>query len=107
MALARAFMRRAPVVVLDEPTSSIDAESESEIFGRLQHIAAGATTLLIAHRFSTVRMADRIIVIKQGKIIEDGTHEALMAVDGTYAHLFRLQAAGYVSPWKYHEISRS
>ena len=98
MALARAFMRRAPVVVLDEPTSSIDAESESEIFGRLQNIAAGATTLLIAHRFSTVRMADRIIVIKQGKIIEDGTHKALMAVDGTYAHLFRLQAAGYVSP---------
>ena len=98
MALARAFMRRAPVVVLDEPTSSIDAESESEIFGRLQQIAAGATTLLIAHRFSTVRMADRIIVIKQGKIIEDGTHEALLAVDGTYAHLFRLQAAGYVTP---------
>ena len=97
MALARAFMRRAPVVVLDEPTSSIDAESESEIFGRLQQIAAGATTLLIAHRFSTVRMADRIIVIKQGKIIEDGTHEALLASDGTYAHLFRLQAAGYVS----------
>jgi ATP-binding cassette, subfamily B, bacterial len=96
MALARAFMRRAPVVVLDEPTSSIDAESESEIFGQLQHIAAGATTLLIAHRFSTVRMADRIIVIKQGKIIEDGTHEALMAIDGTYAHLFRLQAAGYL-----------
>src|SRR5205807_10246230 len=91
------FMRRAPVVVLDEPTSSIDAESEAEIFGRLQQIAAGATTLLIAHRFSTVRMADRIIVIKQGKIIEDGTHEALLAVDGTYAHLFRLQAAGYVT----------
>jgi ABC-type multidrug transport system fused ATPase/permease subunit len=96
MALARAFMRRAPIVVLDEPTSSIDAEAESEIFGQLQHIAAGATTMLIAHRFSTVRMADRIIVMKQGKIIEDGTHEALMAVDGTYAHLFRLQAAGYV-----------
>ncbi len=96
MALARAFMRRAPVVVLDEPTSSIDVESESEIFGRLQHIAAEATTLLIAHRFSTVRMADRIIVIKQGNIIEDGTHEALIALDGTYAHLFRLQAAGYM-----------
>ena len=64
MALARAFMRHAPVVVLDEPTSSIDAESEAEIFGQLQQIAAGATTLLIAHRFSTVRMADRIIVIK-------------------------------------------
>ncbi len=98
MALARAFMRRAPVVVLDEPTSSIDAESEAEIFSRLQQIAAGATTLLIAHRFSTVRMADRIIVIKQGKIIEDGTHQALLAVNGTYAHLFRLQAAGYVNP---------
>jgi ATP-binding cassette, subfamily B, bacterial len=98
MALARAFMRHAPVVVLDEPTSSIDAEAEAEIFGQLRQIAAGATTLLIAHRFSTVRMADRIIVIKQGKIIEDGTHEELMTVDGTYAHLFRLQAAGYVNP---------
>lgn len=98
IALARAFMRRAPVVVLDEPTSSIDAESEAEIFSHLQQIAAGATTLLIAHRFSTVRMADRIIVIKQGKIIEDGTHQALLAADGTYAHLFRLQAAGYVNP---------
>jgi ATP-binding cassette subfamily B protein len=98
IALARAFMRRAPVVVLDEPTSSIDAESEAEIFSRLQQIAAGATTLLIAHRFSTVRMADRIIVIKQGKIIEDGTHQELLGADGTYAHLFRLQAAGYVNP---------
>src|SRR5438270_351537 len=85
MALARAFMRRAPVVVLDEPTSSIDAESEAEIFGRLQEIAAGATTLLIAHRFSTVRMADRIIVIKQGKIIEDGTHNALMLGHAAFA----------------------
>lgn len=98
IALARAFMRRAPVVVLDEPTASIDAESETEIFSRLREIAAGATTLLIAHRFSTVRMADRIIVIKQGKIIEDGTHQELLAADGTYAHLFRLQAAGYVNP---------
>jgi ATP-binding cassette subfamily B protein len=91
-------MRRAPVVVLDEPTASIDAESEAEIFSRLQQIASGVTTLLIVHRFSTVRMADRIIVIKQGKIIEDGTHQVLLAADGTYAHLFRLQAAGYVNP---------
>src|SRR5437660_6296674 len=73
MSIARAFMRRAPVVVLDEPTSSIDAESESEIFGRLQHIAAGATTLLIAHRFSTVRLADPIIGINTGRINEHRT----------------------------------
>jgi ATP-binding cassette subfamily B protein len=91
-------MRRAPVVILDEPTSSIDAESEAEIFSRLQQITVGATTLLIAHRFSTVRMADRIIVIKEGKIIEDGTHQELLTVDGTYARLFRLQAAGYINP---------
>jgi len=96
IALARAFMRSAPVVVLDEPTSSIDAEAEAEIFARLQEIAAGATTLLIAHRFSTVRMADRILVIKHGQIIEDGTHQELLALSGTYAHLFRLQAAGYL-----------
>ena len=96
--LARAFMRRAPVVVLDEPTASIDAQSEAEIFSRLREIAAGATTLLIAHCFSTVRMAERIIVMKQGKIMEDGTHQELLAADGTYAHLFRLQAAGYVNP---------
>ncbi len=96
MALARAFMRRAPVVILDEPTASLDAESESEIFGRLQQVAAGATTLLIAHRFSTVRRADRILVIDQGRVIEDGSHEELLQHDGTYARLFRLQAAGYV-----------
>src|SRR5258708_37987901 len=98
MGLASAFMGRSPVVVLDEPTSSIDAESEAEIFSRLQQITAGATTLLIAHRFSTVRMADRIIVIKQGKIIEDGTHQALLAAGCTYAHMFRLQAAWYETP---------
>ena len=96
IALARAFLRSAPVVVLDEPTSSIDAEAEAEIFARLQEIAAGAMTLLIAHRFSTVRMADRILVLKHGQIIEDGTHQELLALDGTYAHLFRLQAAGYL-----------
>ncbi len=96
IALARAFMRNAPLVVLDEPTSSIDAEAEAEIFGHLQEVAAGATTLLIAHRFSTVRMADRILVLKHGQIIEDGTHQELLALDGTYAHLFRLQAAGYL-----------
>ena len=95
MALARAFMRRAPVVVLDEPTSSIDAESEAEIFSRLQQIAAGATTLLIAHRFSTVRMADRIVVLSGGRLIEEGNHQELMAKSGLYASMFEMQAASY------------
>ena len=89
-------MRRSPVVVLDEPTSAIDAEAEAGLFSRLQQIAAGATTLLIAHRFSTVRMAGRIIVLEHGQVIEDGDHEQLMLADGTYARLFRLQAASYM-----------
>ncbi|WP_165423457.1 ABC transporter ATP-binding protein [Ktedonosporobacter rubrisoli] len=97
IALARAFMRHAPIVVLDEPTASMDAKAEAEIFARMQSVATGATTLLIAHRFSTVRMADRIIVIDQGKIIEDGTHEELIKQEGTYAQLFSLQAAGYLN----------
>ena len=95
VALARAFMGRAPVVILDEPTASIDAEAEAELFTRLHEISKGATTLLIAHRFSTVRMADRILVLEQGRIIEDGTHERLLREEGTYARLFHLQAAGY------------
>ena len=96
IALARAFMRRAPVVILDEPTASLDAESEAEIFERMQQAAAGATTLLIAHRFSTVRKADRILVIEQGRVIEDGSHEELLRRGGLYARLFHLQAAGYL-----------
>jgi ATP-binding cassette, subfamily B, bacterial len=96
LALARAFMRRAPLVILDEPTTSLDAESEAEIFERMQQVAAGATTLLIAHRFSTVRKADRILVIEQGEVAEDGSHEELLRRDGTYARLFHLQAAGYL-----------
>jgi len=95
MALARAFMRRAPLVILDEPTASLDAESEAEIFAQMQRIAEGATTVLVAHRFSTVLWADRILVIEQGKVIEDGSHEELLLLDGIYSRLFRLQAAGY------------
>ncbi|WP_240468527.1 hypothetical protein [Streptomyces dangxiongensis] len=89
-------MRRAPVVVLDEPTSAIDAEAESEIFGRLRDIAAEATSLIIAHRFATVRIADRIVVLDQGRVVEEGSHEDLLSADGMYAHLFNLQAAGYL-----------
>ncbi|AYN38494.1 ATP-binding cassette domain-containing protein [Streptomyces dangxiongensis] len=96
VALSRAFMRRAPVVVLDEPTSAIDAEAESEIFGRLRDIAAEATSLIIAHRFATVRIADRIVVLDQGRVVEEGSHEDLLSADGMYAHLFNLQAAGYL-----------
>ena len=96
VALSRAFMRRAPLVVLDEPTASIDAEAEAEIFGKLQEIAAGATAVLIAHRFSTVRMADEILVLEQGALIEQGSHRELMRLNGAYARLFTLQAAGYL-----------
>jgi ATP-binding cassette subfamily B protein len=96
IALARAFIGQAPIVVLDEPTASIDAEAEAEIFGTLRLAARGATTLLIAHRFSTVRMADRILVLEQGRLHEEGTHEALMRAHGLYARLFSLQAAGYL-----------
>ncbi len=95
VALARAFMRQAPLLILDEPTAAIDAEAELELFGRLRQIASNATTLLIAHRFSTVRIADHIVVLKQGRVIEQGTHESLLAIRGTYAYLFQLQAAGY------------
>ena len=100
VALARAFMRNAPIVILDEPTASLDPESETEIFGHMQKIAAGATTLLVAHRFSTVRLADRILVLEQGQVIEDGTHEELLHLNGTYARLFRLQADAYLASYR-------
>lgn len=95
VALGRAFMRDAEVLVLDEPTSSLDAESEAAVFERLRALAAGKTALLVSHRFSTVRMADRILVLKAGRIEELGTHDELVARGGTYARLFELQARGY------------
>jgi ATP-binding cassette, subfamily B, bacterial len=95
IALARAFMRDAEILVLDEPTASLDAETEYEIFRRFQELTVGKMAILISHRFSTVRMADRIVVIQKGRIAEIGTHDELLHQEGIYAHLFSMQAAGY------------
>lgn len=95
LALARAFMRRSPILILDEPTASLDAEAEVEIFSRFRSLAAERTAILITHRFSTVRMADRIVVFEGGRLTEDGSHAELLDRDGRYAKMFRLQAAGY------------
>lgn len=96
IALARAFMRsRADILVLDEPTAAMDAAAEATIFEHFRGLTKNRIAILISHRFSTVRMADQIIVIQDGRIIERGSHDALMAQDGHYAHLFSLQAQGY------------
>ncbi|GHA32384.1 ABC transporter ATP-binding protein [Devosia pacifica] len=95
IAIARGYMRDAQVMVLDEPTSALDARAEAEVFGRFTGLAEGKTALLISHRFSTVRVADRIIVLEGGRIIEEGPHEDLVAAGGVYADLFEIQAAGY------------
>jgi ATP-binding cassette subfamily B protein len=88
-------MRDAEVLVLDEPTASLDAEAEYEVFRRFGELTAGKIAVLISHRFSTVRMADRIVVLEAGCITEMGSHEELLARGGTYAHLFTLQAQAY------------
>ena len=96
IALSRAFMRtRADILVLDEPTAAMDAQAEADVFEHFRHLAAGRITILISHRFSTVRMADQIAVLEHGRIIERGSHEDLMRLGGRYAHLFSLQARGY------------
>ena len=96
IALARAFMRtRADILVLDEPTAAMDAQAEADIFEHFRQLAKDRITILISHRFSTVRMADQIAVLDKGRIVESGSHEALMQLSGRYAHLFTLQARGY------------
>jgi ATP-binding cassette subfamily B protein len=95
VALARAYMRDSQVLILDEPTAALDARAEYDVFLRFNELMAGRMAIVISHRFSTVRMADRILVLDGGAIREDGTHSQLLAVGGTYAELFELQAAGY------------
>lgn len=96
VALARAYMREAQLIILDEPTASLDARAEHEVFVRFAELMKGKAAVLISHRFSTVRMADRILFLEHGELLELGTHEELLAKGGKYAELFRLQAKGYV-----------
>ena len=95
IALARAYMRDAQILILDEPTASLDARAEFEVYQRFVDLTAGKMAILISHRFSTVRMADRILVLQRGSIVEEGTHRELLALGGKYSELFDLQAAGY------------
>jgi ATP-binding cassette subfamily B protein len=95
IALARAYLRDAQVLILDEPTAALDARSEFEVFQRFAELTAGKMALFISHRFSTVRMADRIVVLENGNISEEGSHEQLTRRGGRYAEMFEMQAASY------------
>lgn len=96
VALARAYYRNAPFVILDEPSAALDPRAEADLFGNLRTLLAGRTVLFISHRFSSVRNADRIYVLRAGRVVETGTHDALMELDGLYAELFTLQAKAYL-----------
>jgi ATP-binding cassette subfamily B protein len=95
MALARAYLRDAQLLILDEPTASLDARSEHDVFRQFTELTQGKMALLISHRFSTVRMADRILVMEDGQISEEGPHDELMKSGGHYADMFELQATSY------------
>ena len=98
IALARAFFRDAPFLILDEPTAALDARAEHALFERIRTLAEGRSVLLISHRFSSVRSADRIYVLDKGRLAEEGAHDELMRAGGLYAELFTLQASAYVDP---------
>jgi ATP-binding cassette subfamily B protein len=95
IALARAYIRQSQIIILDEPTAALDARSEYEVFKRFAELVSGQMVVLISHRFSTVRMADRIVVLEKGTVREEGTHDHLLSREGLYAELFQLQAEGY------------
>jgi ATP-binding cassette subfamily B protein len=95
LALARAYLRDAQLIILDEPTASLDARSEFEVFERFAELTRNKMALLISHRFSTVRMADRIVVLEGGRLVEEGNHSQLVARGGRYAEMFEMQAANY------------
>jgi len=95
LALARAYLRDAQLLILDEPTAALDARSELQVFERFAELTDGKMALLISHRFSTVRMADRIVVLERGQLVEEGSHAQLIALGGRYAAMFEMQAASY------------
>jgi ATP-binding cassette subfamily B protein len=95
LAIARSYMRRAALIVLDEPTAALDPQAELEVFRRFQELARGKTAFLISHRLGAARLADRILVLKEGRLVESGRHDELIALGGEYAALFEAQAHWY------------
>src|SRR5204863_5493655 len=108
VAIARALMAvegGAPVLVLDEPTAHLDVRAEVAFFGQFLELTRGLTTIVISHRFSTVRRADRIVVLEHGRVVEDGSHEELLALGGRYAEMFELQAARFSTDDEAEEVA--